>query len=155
MRTNAGPDTDLLVEIRRRRAALRSSMDRLERVLASPYRADGPTAWAARLRAALTILSDAFGEHIAITEGPGGLYRELAGQSPRLGHAADRLAKEHAEITRRLAELLTSTAASGETQDVPQVRRAGTDLLVVLMRHRQRGADLVFEAYDLDIGGET
>ena len=155
MRTNAGPDTELLVEIRRRRAALRSSMDRLERVLASPYRAEGTTGWTARLRTALTTVSEAFGEHIAITEGPGGLYRELAEQSPRLGHAADRLAKEHAEITRRLEELLTSTALPEATPDVPHVRRTGTDLLVVLMRHRQRGADLVFEAYDLDIGGET
>jgi hypothetical protein len=28
-------------------------------------------------------------------------------------------------------------------------------LLGLLVRHRQRGSDLVYEAYELDIGGET
>jgi len=127
-------------------------MEGLERALASPHRAGGPVSWTARLRGALTELSEAFAEHVAITEGPGGLYRELADQSPRLAHSVDRLAGEHVDITRRLEELLTAADAE---PDVPDVRRTGTDLLVVLMRHRQRGADLVFEAYDLDIGGET
>jgi len=155
MRTNPGPDTDLLLEVRRRRAELRSSMGGVERVLASPARAGGSEGWTARLHTALTALSDAFREHVAITEGPGGLYRELAEQSPRLAHAVDRLAGEHGEITRRLEELLVRTETNDATPGVAQVRRTGTDLLVVLMRHRQRGADLVFEAYDLDIGGET
>jgi hypothetical protein len=35
-----------------------------------------------------------------------------------------------------------------------QLREQGTDLLGDLMRHRQRGSDLVFSAYELDIGGE-
>ncbi|WP_422771495.1 hypothetical protein ACN28C_33630 [Plantactinospora sp. WMMC1484] len=32
---------------------------------------------------------------------------------------------------------------------------SATDLLRELFRHRQRGADLVYEAYQPDIGGET
>jgi hypothetical protein len=37
-----------------------------------------------------------------------------------------------------------------------QVLRGWTsDLLHELSRHRQRGADLVYEAYETDIGGET
>jgi hypothetical protein len=28
-----------------------------------------------------------------------------------------------------------------------------TALLVALAKHRQRGADLIYEAYDVDIGG--
>jgi hypothetical protein len=130
-------------------------MEGLERALASPHGAGGPVSWIARLRTALATLYESFGEHVAITEGPGGLYHELAVQSPRLAHAVDRLAGEHAEIARRLEELLTWTEAADAEPDVGEVRRTGTDLLVVLMRHRQRGADLVFEAYDLDIGGET
>jgi hypothetical protein len=39
--------------------------------------------------------------------------------------------------------------------DVDHVRELGTTLLGALVRHRQRGADLVFEAYQVDIGGET
>lgn len=156
MSAKTGSDPGLLLgEVRRRRAELRSTMVTLEIALASPSRAGGSVSWTARIREALTSVYDAFGEHVVITEGPSGLYRELAGHSPRLAHAVDRLAGEHAEITRRLEELLTWTEVTDEAPDVSQVRQTGTDLLVVLMRHRQRGADLVFEAYDLDIGGET
>lgn len=155
MSAKAGPDTGLLGEVRRRRAELRSTMVTLEMALASPYRAGGTVGWTARLRESLVDLYDAFGEHVSVTEGPGGLYRELAERSPRLARAVERLGGEHSEINRRLEELLTTAEATAETPDVLEVRRRGTELLVVLMHHRQRGADLVFEAYDLDIGGET
>jgi hypothetical protein len=38
---------------------------------------------------------------------------------------------------------------------VDRVRGLGTALLGRLLRHRQRGSDLVYEAYQIDIGGET
>ena len=34
-------------------------------------------------------------------------------------------------------------------------RQRGATFLGMLSRHRQRGADLVFDAYQTDIGGET
>jgi len=34
-----------------------------------------------------------------------------------------------------------------------EIRAELTTLLVALARHRQRGADLVYEAYDVDLGG--
>jgi hypothetical protein len=39
--------------------------------------------------------------------------------------------------------------------DVDTVRDLGTALLARLVRHRQRGSDLIYEAYTADIGGET
>jgi hypothetical protein len=36
-----------------------------------------------------------------------------------------------------------------------ELRTWASDLLRELSRHRQRGADLVYEAYETDIGGET
>jgi len=147
--------TGLLVEVQRRRSELRASMSQLELALASAARAGGTASWAERLRAALTGLYDEFAEHVAITEGPDGLYQELARHSPRLVHVVERLTTEHAEIVRRTEELLTWTDVTAEVPDVAEVRRTGTELLAALMRHRQRGADLVFEAYDFDIGGET
>lgn len=36
-----------------------------------------------------------------------------------------------------------------------QIRRLGTTLLGLLVSHRQRGSDLLYEAYGFDIGGET
>ena len=40
-------------------------------------------------------------------------------------------------------------------EDVDRVRELGPALLGRLVRHRQRGSDLMFDAYDYDIGGET
>ena len=39
--------------------------------------------------------------------------------------------------------------------DVDSIRESATTFLGRLSRHRQRGADLVFDAYQTDIGGET
>jgi hypothetical protein len=149
-------EQQLLREVGRRRAELRAAMDALERALASPA---GPgvsaAAWSDRLRESLRRLYDAFAQHVSITEGPDGLYAELAQHSPRLAHAVVRLTDEHGDVVRRIEELLTMADVSAVAGHVPEARKAGTELLVVLMRHRQRGADLVFEAFGLDIGGET
>jgi hypothetical protein len=37
---------------------------------------------------------------------------------------------------------------------VEHQRRHALELMAALVRHRQRGADLVYEAYSVDIGGE-
>lgn len=159
MTSETQQDNELLVEVQRRRADLRVAMGELERALASASRAGSPesgtTSWADRLHATLRALYEEFLRHVDITEGPEGLYAELAHYSPRLAHNVDRLAAEHAEIVRRLEELLAWTDANDVRPDAAQVRRGGNELLVLMMRHRQRGADLIFEAYELDIGGET
>lgn len=154
---SANPDHDdgLLLELKRRRAELRTSMGVLERALASATGTSAAATWVAHVRDALRALSDDFVQHVAITEGEDGLYADLAQHSPRLEHAVARLVEEHAEVGSRLEDLLALAAGDAVEGQVPQVRTAGTDLLGALMRHRQHGADLVFEAYDLDIGGET
>jgi hypothetical protein len=58
-------------------------------------------------------------------------------------------------ISGQLDSLLARVAAPDVVGDVDRVRDLGTALLGRLVRHRQRGADLVFEAYEFDIGGET
>ena len=147
-------DARLLAELRRRRAELRESMSAVEHALASPSGAGG-VHWTERVRAALAELSGDFREHIAVTEGTDGLYGDLQRRAPRLAAPVDRLTQEHDDISRRLEDLLAVLEAAAEMPDVDRVRRTGTELLVAFMRHRQRGADLVFEAYEYDIGGET
>jgi len=146
-------ETQLLAELRRRRAELRESMSAVEQALAAPVPADGAD-WAERVRAALAELSSDFREHIAITEGPDGLYRELEVHAARLIGPIRQLTREHAEIGHRIEELLNDVEADALTQ-AERVRRSATDLLVALVHHRQRGADLVFQAFEIDIGGET
>ena len=147
-------ERDLLEELRRHRAELRESMGALEDALAAPAAADR-SRWAQRVQAALSEVSGDFRAHIDITEGPRGLYGDVLRTSPRLSGAVDGLTREHALIGDQTDQLLTRLAAPDLHGDVDAVRREGTALLGRLVRHRQRGSDLVFEAYEFDIGGET
>jgi hypothetical protein len=144
----------LLTDLRQRRAELRESMTAVEQALASPLGADG-SHWRERVLAALVELAGDLRSHVAITEGPDGLYADLADRAPRLTGPVQQLTREHGEMTARLEDLLAALDAGGDAPDPEAVRRDGTDLVMALMHHRQRGADLVFSAYELDIGGET
>jgi hypothetical protein len=147
-------DAELLEELRRQRAELRESMSALEDALAAPAVSD-TRRWAHRVHAAAVELAGDFRQHVDITEAPGGLYREVLETSPRLSGAVATLTGEHVLIGGQVDSLLTRVAASDVDSDVDRVRDLGTALLGRLVRHRQRGADLVFEAYEFDIGGET
>lgn len=141
-----------LEQVRQRRAELREAMNALEIALAVPA-VGRQDFWAERVGVALVELSGDFTTHISITEGPDGLHREIAQASPRLSNAVDKLTDEHQVIQRMIEEAL---AASGAVPpDVETIREAANNLLGRLVRHRQRGADLIFEAFETDIGGET
>jgi hypothetical protein len=152
--TSSGPDQAFLDELRRHRAELRESMSALEDALAAPVTGD-MARWAQRVHVALVELAGDFRDHIEITEGPDGLYRDLLTSSPRLSDAVVSLTREHVVIVAKVDALMAPLIASGGVEDAGSVRALGTALLGRLVRHRQRGADLVFEAYEFDIGGET
>jgi nicotinamidase-related amidase len=147
-------DQAFLEELRRHRAELRESMSALEGALAAPATAD-QARWAQRVHAALVELSADFREHIDLTEGPNGLYGDLLKTSPRLSDAVAGLTHEHVLICGQVDNLLARVTASDLIEDVDRVRHLGMAILGRLVRHRQRGSDLVFEAYEFDIGGET
>jgi hypothetical protein len=147
------PDQGLEV-VALHRAELRGSMDALERALAAsaPGRAG---AWAEHVRMALLELSADFRVHIEITEGPDGLHHAVMTTAPRLTNAVQRLGREHVLLQGLIDELLVLVSGPTPEDDVRTARERGTALLAQLARHRQRGADLVFEAYQTDIGGES
>ncbi|WCN82472.1 hypothetical protein [Micromonospora sp. LH3U1] len=94
-----------------------------------------------------------FAEHVQVTEGPAGLYRELLTQSPRLDHGVRLLTREHAAI---VAAILAVQQIAEQPEAHPdEVRHRARHLLRRLARHRRRGADLLWEAYQTDLGGET
>jgi hypothetical protein len=148
------PEQAFLEGLRRHRAELRESMSALEDALAAPATADR-TRWAERVHVALVELSGDFLGHIDITEGRDGLYRDLLETSPRLSGAVASLTQEHALICRQVDDLLARLTSPDAIAGVDTIRDLGTVLLGRLVRHRQRGSDLVFEAYEFDIGGET
>jgi len=143
-------DQAFLEELRRHRAELRESMGALEDALAAPLAADRAR-WAARVHVALVEVAGDFRTHVDITESPNGLYHDLLKTSPRLSEPVAGLIKEHVLIREQVDDLLDRATTEG---DLDEVRDHGTSLLGQLVRHRQRGSDLVFEAYEYDIGGE-
>ena len=89
-------------------------------------------------------LSTAIAEHLAATEGEHGLYAEIVTAAPRLTFAVETLIREHADLRRAMRRDLVGMS---EKQLAELSRR--------LDRHCQRGNDLVYEAYIVDLGGET
>ena len=57
-----------------------------------------------------------------------------------------------AEISAEVAHLVAQTDTVA-AEDVDGIRDSATRLLGHVIKHRQRGADLVYEAYQMDIGG--
>ena len=143
-----GQQAPSLEAVRRNREELLQTIHVLERTLAVP--AADPE-WGVRFGRRLAALRDAFAAHVEVTEGAGGLYTEVLDRAPRLAHGVDRLIQDHAT----LAAAIDALCQRAHTADPQFVRRWTSDLLRQLSRHRQQGADLLYEAYETDIGGET
>lgn len=137
-----------LAAARRQRAELLNMIHGFERALAGPV---ADPAWRERVCQRLGEMRTAFADHVTITEGDHGLYRELLDTAPRLARPVSRLIRDHEFITAQIDVLV----AHAPSADPAAIRAHSADLLRDLSRHRQRGADLVYEAYSTDIGGET
>ncbi len=149
----AATQSPALAAARTERAGLHQCMGALEEAVASPA-VGREREWVREVHNRLVELGAAFERHIAVTEGPGGLFEEVHKAAPRLTHGVERLADDHREIRaaigraldaiRDRADMLPETPGDG--------REAVLDLLDQLMRHRQLGADLIYEAYQVDMG---
>ncbi|MDM4722631.1 hypothetical protein QTQ03_24665 [Micromonospora sp. WMMA1363] len=108
--------------------------------------------WRERLLGRLGPVRQEFAEHVRLTEGPAGRYAELLHHAPRLQRGVQRLVREHAVIVAALDGL--RRAAERPTVTAEELRCATEQLVSALARHRQRGADLIWQAYQTDLGGE-
>lgn len=150
----AATHTAALQEARARRSDLHAGIMALERAVAAPAKGRA-NEWAAHVHDALVDLGAIFERHIAATEGPGRLFSEVTAHAPRLSNAVERLIRDHRDIRTHIgAALDTVRDLSGMPADeiADHGREAVLELLERLLRHRQTGADLVYEAYAVDIG---
>ena len=90
-----------------------------------------------------------------VTEAPGGLYQEILENAPRLANRVTRFRREHAEITEGIRRGLAECAGATTPEATTALRDRSVRLFADLVRHRKRGLDLVYEAYHVDIGGES
>ena len=151
------PDDDLsptLAETARRRADLRDALVDVEQAISRPAVGREPE-WTKGVVLRLEGLAHAIQEHVEITERPDGLYDEISTKAPHLATKIDRLREEHPVLRDRTQMLLTKlqTTAIGPEWPLDEVRDDLQRLLGQIVRHRQLGSDLVWEAYNLDIGG--
>ena len=137
--------------VRAHRAELRDSVAAVDEALASPIARGG--AWRERVRAALAELSHDFQDHVDLTERPGGIYDTVRQSDPRLIAAVDRLTGEHSTYADDIGGYLAVLEHGGTIADLPAFREEVTTLMGQLVRHRQMGADLVYEAFQVDLGG--
>ena len=144
--------TASLDRVRAHRAELRDSVAAVDEALTSPIARGG--AWRERVRAALAELSHDFQDHVELTERPGGLYDTVRRSDPRHIAAVDRLTGEHETYAEAIRGYLAVLEHGGTIADLPAFREEVTTLMGQLVRHRQKGADLVWEAYDVDLGGQ-
>jgi hypothetical protein len=141
-----------LSAVRIRRAELREALGALERALAAPATGRA-VVWGETVHECAVRIADDFGGHVEVTEGPGGLHQAILAGDLRLANAVHALTAEHAKIAAEVAALVAGSEPPVTEADVEGLRESGTKLIGHLSRHRQRGADLIYEAYETDIGG--
>jgi hypothetical protein len=149
--------TSALEAAKGQRLSLRRAIAGLEDALAvtdDPDGLGGHDSLGARLAPALEHLQAAFAVHVEVTEAPGGLYQEILENAPRLANRVTRFRREHVEITEGIRRGLADCAAA-TPEATTALRDRSVRLFADLVRHRKRGLDLVYEAYHVDIGGES
>jgi hypothetical protein len=149
------PRTPALQEAAKRRKTLHEGLIGLEVAISSPAAGRIPD-WTSLVTKEITGIRDAWDQHVDTTEKPGGLYEEIVTMSPRLAGTIERLHGEHPEITEAVGEMLArleQVEIGGLPWPLDDARDDLQRLIGKLIRHRQKGADLVWEAYNLDIGG--
>lgn len=142
---------EYLAKVREHRGALGESMQALADALALPL---GMEVWGRRVRAALTELSHDIGVHVELTEAPGGLYPSLAATAPRLARGIDAQLDDHQFFVAEVERLLVARDLGISRSELDAHRDQVQALLGRLVKHRQRGSDLIYEAYEVDIGGQ-
>jgi hypothetical protein len=136
-----------LGEVRDQRSGLRTAMIHLEDSAAAPI-ADRSDAWRAELDLSLAEIRSAWARHIAVTEAPDGLFEQIRTDAPQLSPRIQRLHREHEDLQSALGSI-----TDDQPTDPEGARELVIDLVAKLVRHRQHGADVIYEAYSVDVGG--
>ena len=139
--------SEALAAATERRIELKTAVSNVERAAAS---ASAKPTWRQDLLRELYVLRVALDQHVEEVEGAEGLLAELRQTAPRLVNKIDRVRDEHPALCSQVTETIDGVERVDEVEDT---RAAVLELLFAVVRHRQRGADLVYEGYHVDIGG--
>ena len=141
---------DQFAGIVQQRSQLGQAMQRVELAAAAPA---AKKSWIPELIQSLRQLDIAFDQHIRDVQAPLGLLDRIVDRAPRLQRSVEASKAEHAAVAEMVKQAVALTEADDAADRVDEVREATMAALVALARHRQKGADLIYDAYDIDIGG--
>ncbi len=147
-------DPEQLDAIRIRREALYQAVVGLEDALTTPV-GDGAK-WRLRVAMAVDHAAARIEDHARETEAKDGFLDRVVAEAPRLQRRVDQMKVDHERLEKEVDALriAVSIVADDEIGDeAPTIRNRAIELLGQMTRHRQRGADLIYEAYQVDIGG--
>lgn len=137
---------EALESARARRATLKSALSAVEVAAAAPA---AQAEWRPELADALAVLRGAFDDHVRDVEDPGGLLDVLREEAPHLSNQVTSVRDEHPALEKQIDDVI-AMVGDGAPEEI---RDAVLETLLALARHRQNGADLVYQAYSVDIGG--
>jgi len=141
---------EVIKKVRARRERLRTAMDRLETALAAPV-PGRESAWLKGVRGAFGELAAAVTDHVAKVEAADGLFAQVRADAPRLADKIRKLESDHAEIAGAVRVLAQRLDAAAPEATADGMRGDLLRLLGRLAHHRQLGADLLYEAYVVDV----
>jgi hypothetical protein len=151
--SSSKPEQAFVEELRRRRAELRESMAALELAPAPHPQVRRAGSNGSTLRwwsSPPTSVSTSTSRRV-----PRGCTTISSRRRRAFSSQVDRLIGEHTLIKGLVDDLVDRVNPLAASADVDSIRDLGTALLGRLQHHRQRGSDLVYEAFEIDIGGET
>lgn len=143
---------DALPGVAKRRSEMELAMQALERTAARP---SGQAQWADDLAERIHRLQVALNNHIAEVEPANALLDQITAQAPRLQRRVVETKQHHIVLSDLIQRLLQSVAAAKTADRMPvdSLRDSVVEVLTEMTRHRQDGADLIYDAYAIDIGG--
>ena len=135
------------------RESLHLALVGLEDALSTPL-GEGAR-WRLRVAMAVDHAANRVEEHVATSEAGDGLLNQVVSDAPRLSCRTARLRRDHVHLEQQVHGLKVALSEIAD-DDVAvrglSVRDQAMEFLSLLATHRQRGADLFYEAYLVDIG---
>lgn len=140
--------SDSLSGAARRRTELEEALRSVEKAAAAPAAHE---TWGPDLVSNVKSLMTALNHHIVEVEAPQGLLEQIVEKAPRLQRAVESTRNHHAVLAHAISDLID--LIEGGEATAADIRVDVIEILNDFARHRQDGADLIYEAYDVDIGG--
>lgn len=149
-----GQHDEALAELARRRSQVKEAMGQLRDAL-STVPVD-PDRWLTMVSERVAALRSAFDHHVEIHEGADSFLSGIHLNSPNLVPQVSKLHREHGQLDALITEAsaLIDSARDQSSAAVEDVRRRCDELLSHFEQHRRRGSQLVWDAFNRDLGGE-